>query len=164
MKDLLSEWQGKAVLTLGAFIATETFKLHAVLLAGFGILEFLDCFTKWLAISYEMLTEDDPGMHPSLWLCFKSIPEARRQRRIRSEEMRTLFCSKFLKYVILVIASAVADYMLKATQQSAPFLTIVISYICAVEILSVLENLADSGVQEAGRLIEIINLKLGGKK
>ena len=164
MKDLLTEWQGKLVLTLGAFIATETFKLHAVLLIGFGVLEFLDCFTKWLSISYEMLTEDDPGMHPSLWLCFKSIPEARRQRRIRSEEMRTLFCSKFLKYVILVIASAVADFMLKATNQSAPFLTIVISYICAVEILSVLENLADSGVKDAGRLIEIINLKLGGKK
>ena len=164
MKDLLTEWQGKAVLTIASVIATETFKLHAVLLVGFGVLEFLDCFTKWLSISYEMLTEDDPGMHPSLWLCFKSIPEARRQRRIRSEEMRTLFCSKFLKYMILVIASAVADYMLKSTQQSAPFLTIVISYICAAEILSVLENLSNAGVKEASKLIEIVSLKVGGKK
>lgn len=164
MKDLISEWQGKIVLTVGTIVATETFHLHALLLIGFGVLEFLDCFTKWLAISYEMLTEDDPHMHPSLWLCFKSIPEARRQRRIRSEEMRTLFCSKFLKYMILVIASAVADYMLKATQQSAPFLTIVISYICATEILSVLENLSTAGVKEASKLIELVSLKLGGKK
>lgn len=163
MKELLSEWQGKAVLTVASVIATETFKLHALLFVGFGLLEFLDCFTKWLAIAHEMLIEDDPHMKPSLWLCFKSIPEARRQRRIRSEEMRTLFCSKFLKYMILVIASAVADYMLKATGQSAPFLTIVISYICATEILSVLENLSTAGVQEASKLIEIISLKLGKK-
>ena len=163
MKDILYEWQGKVVLTVGAVIATEAFKLHALLFFGFGLLEALDCFTKWLAISYEMLTEDDPHAHPSLWLCFKSIPEARRQRRISSEEMRTLFCSKILKYLIVVIAAAVADYMLKATQQSAPFLTIVISYICAVEILSVLENLAASGVKEATKLIELVNLKMGKK-
>ncbi len=164
MKEMLEMWQGKIVLTASAVIATETFHLHAALIIGFALLEFLDCFSRWLAISYEMLAEGDPHMHPSLWLCFKNIPEAHRQRRIRSSEMRTLFCSKMLKYLILIIASGIGDYLLKLTKQNALFVTIVVSYICVCELCSVLENLSDAGVAEAGKLIEMIKLKFGGKK
>ena len=164
MKDLLSEWQGKLVLTLGAVVATETFHLHAMLLACFGVLEFLDLFSRWLAISFEMLQEDDPHAHPSLWLCFKSIPEARRQRRINSARMREAFCSKMIKWVILIGGSAAADYMLQLTGQSMKILVVVVSYISATEVLSVLENLGAAGVKDASQLVELINLKLGAKK
>lgn len=164
MKDLLTEWQGKAILTLGAVVATETFHLHAMLLACFGVLEFLDLFSRWLAISFEMLQEDDPHSHPSLWMCFKAIPEARRQRRIRSDEMRERFFSKMLKWIILIGGSAAGDYMLKLTGQSMKILVVVVSYISATEILSVLENLSAAGVKDAGRLIDLINLKFNTKK
>ena len=164
MKDLLSEWQGKLVLTLGAVVATETFHLHAMLLACFGVLEFLDLFSRWLAISFEMLQEGDPHSHPSLWLCFKSIPEARRQKRINSARMREAFFSKMLKWVILIGGSAAADYMLKLTGQSMKVLVVVVSYISATEVLSVLENLGAAGVKDASRLVDLINLKLGAKK
>ena len=164
MKDLLSEWQGKVVLTIGAVLATETFHLHAALLACFGVLEFLDLFSRWLAISFVMLQEDDPHSHPSLWLCFKSIPEARRQRRINSTKMREAFCSKMLKWVILIGGAAAGDYMLKLTGQSMKILVVVVSYISATEILSVLENLSAAGVKDAGRLIDLINLKFNTKK
>lgn len=164
MKDLLTEWQGKIVLTIGAVLATETFHLHAMLLACFGVLEFLDLFSRWLAISYEMLQEDDPHAHPSLWLCFKSIPEARRQRRINSARMREAFFSKMIKWVILIGGSAAADYMLKLTGQSMKILVVVVSYISATEVLSVLENLGSAGVKDASRLVDLINLKLGTKK
>lgn len=164
MKDLLSEWQGKVVLTVGAVVATETFHLHAMLLACFGVLEFLDLFSRWLAISFEMLQEDDPHSHPSLWLCFKSIPEARRQKRINSARMREAFFSKMIKWVVLIGGSAAADYMLKLTGQSMKILVVVVSYISATEVLSVLENLGAAGVKDASRLVELINLKLGAKK
>lgn len=164
MKDLLTEWQGKVVLTIGAVLATETFHLHAMLLACFGVLEFLDLFSRWLAISFEMLQEDDPHSHPSLWLCFKSIPEARRQKRINSARMREAFFSKMIKWVILIGGSAAADYMLKLTGQSMKVLTVVVSYISATEVLSVLENLGAAGVKDASRLVDLINLKLGTKK
>ena len=165
MKDLLTEWQGKLVLTLGAVLATETFHLHAMLLACFGVLEFLDLFSRWLAISFEMLQEDDPHSHPSLWLCFKSIPEARRQRRINSARMREAFFSKMIKWVVLIGGSAAADYMLKLTGQgNMKILVVVVSYISATEVLSVLENLGAAGVKDASRLVELINLKLGTKK
>ena len=164
MKDLLSEWQGKLVLTVGAVMATETFHLHAMLLACFGVLEFLDLFSRWLAITYEMIQEDDPHSHPSLWLCFKSIPEARRQRRINSTRMREAFCSKMIKWVILIGGSAAADYMLQLTGQSMKILVVVVSYISATEVLSVLENLGAAGVKDASQLVELINLKLGAKK
>ena len=164
MKDLLSEWQGKVVLTVGAVLATETFHLHAMLLACFGVLEFLDLFSRWLAISFEMLQEDDPHAHPSLWLCFKSIPEARRQKRINSARMREAFFSKMIKWVILIGGSAAADYMLKLTGQSMKILVVVVSYISATEVLSVLENLGAAGVKDASRLVDLINLKLGAKK
>lgn len=164
MKDLLSEWQGKVVLTIGAVLATETFHLHAMLLACFGILEFLDLFSRWLAISFEMLQEDDPHSHPSLWLCFKSIPEARRQKRINSARMREAFFSKMIKWVVLIGGSAAADYMLRLTGQSMKILVVTVSYISATEVLSVLENLGAAGVKDASRLVELINLKLGTKK
>lgn len=164
MKDLLSEWQGKIVLTIGAVLATETFHLHAMLLACFGVLEFLDLFSRWLAISFEMLQEGDPHAHPSLWLCLKSIPEARRQRRINSARMREAFFSKMIKWVILIGGSAAADYMLKLTGQSMKILTVVVSYISATEVLSVLENLGAAGVKDASKLVDLINLKLGTKK
>ena len=164
MKDLLLEWQGKVVLTIGAVLATETFHLHAMLLACFGVLEFLDLFSKWLAIACEMLQEDDPHMHPSLWMCFKAIPEARRQRRIRSDEMRERFFSKMLKWIILIGGAAAGDYMLKLTGQSMKILVVVVSYISATEILSVLENLSSAGVKDAGKLIDLINLKFNTKK
>lgn len=164
MKDLLSEWQGKLVLTVGAVLATETFHLHAALLACFGVLEFLDLFSRWLAISFEMLQEDDPHSHPSLWLCFKSIPEARRQKRINSARMREAFFSKMIKWVVLIGGSAAADYMLRLTGQSMKILVVTVSYISATEVLSVLENLGAAGVKDASRLVELINLKLGTKK
>lgn len=164
MKDLLSEWQGKIVLTASAVAATEAFHLHAALLACFGVLEFLDLFSKWLAIAFEMIQEDDPHSHPSLWMCFKAIPEARRQRRIRSDEMRERFFSKMLKWIILIGGAAAGDYMLKLTGQSMKILVVVVSYISATEILSVLENLSLAGVKDAGRLIDLINLKIGTKK
>lgn len=164
MKELLSEWQGKAVLTIGAVVATETFHLHAALLACFGVLEFLDLFSRWLAISFEMLQEDDPHSHPSLWMCLKSIPEARRQKRINSARMREAFFSKMIKWVILIGGSAAADYMLKLTGQSMKVLVVVVSYISATEVLSVLENLGAAGVKDAERLVDLINLKLGAKK
>ena len=151
-------------MTIGAVLATETFHLHAMLLACFGVLEFLDLFSRWLAISFEMLQEDDPHSHPSLWLCFKSIPEARRQKRINSARMREAFFSKMIKWVILIGGSAAADYMLKLTGQSMKILVVVVSYISATEVLSVLENLGAAGVKDASRLVDLINLKLGTKK
>lgn len=164
MKELLSGLQGKIVLTAGAVAATEAFHLHAALLACFGILEFLDLFSKWLSIAFEMIQEDDPHSHPSLWMCFKAIPEARRQRRIRSDEMRDRFFSKMLKWIILIGGAAAGDYMLKLTGQSMKILVVVVSYISATEILSVLENLSAAGVKDAGRLIDLINLKFNTKK
>ena len=160
MKDLLSEWQGKIVLTIGTVVATETFHLHAMLLACFGILEFLDLFSRWLAIAFEMLQEDDPHSHPSLWLCFKSIPEARRQHRISSDKMRERFFSKMLKWLILIGGAAAADYMLKLTGQSVKVLVVVVSYISATEVLSILENLSSAGVKDAATLVDLINLKV----
>ena len=165
MKEFLSGLQGKIVLTASAVAATEAFHLHAALLACFGILEFLDLFSKWLAIAFEMIQEDDPHSHPSLWMCFKAIPEARRQRRIRSDEMRERFFSKMLKWIILIGGAAAADYMLKLTGQgNMKVLVVVVSYISATEILSVLENLSAAGVKDAGRLIDLINLKFNTKK
>lgn len=63
-----------------------TLEKQLAMLLLFGILIFLDCFTRWIAISHAYLVSC--GRQPTFLEAVCGIREARRQRLISSEIMK----------------------------------------------------------------------------
>lgn len=63
-----------------------TLEKQLAMLLLFGILIFLDCFTRWIAISHAHLVSC--GRQPTFLEAVCGIREARRQRLISSEIMK----------------------------------------------------------------------------
>jgi phage-related holin len=164
LQNLVEAWPAKAVATLISLFVSEIFQLHLHLFLLFVLLEFIDCFTKWLALSYKLIMDNDANAEPSLWDCVKNIPNAHRAEYIQSEVMRKQFANKMLTYLILIIAAGTGDYIIRLTHKPDMLLSLVVTYISATELLSVLENLNDAGVSMAAALLTFIKgkISLGG--
>lgn len=134
-----------------AGIAFLSFERQILMLLVFIFLVFMDCFTRWTAISSTMLRcrgEKNPG----LWEAVKSIPEARRQGLIKSAVMKKQGMEKIILYNLSVLTSVATDFLLQSSG-SAPFLMgAVVSYLAVTESLSIVENLSDAGVGNLGAL------------
>lgn len=124
---------------------------HAALFTAFSLLVALDLFTKFIALSYELIKAQGDD-EPSLFDAVKAIPEAHRQRVINSYEMRTKFTRKIITYIIVVMAAGIVDFMIG----HANFGPMVIAYLASAELLSIVENLDDAGVSAVHDLVAII--------
>jgi formate-dependent nitrite reductase membrane component NrfD len=135
-----------------AGIAFLSFERQILMLLVFIFLVFMDCFTRWTAISSSMLRcggEDNPG----LWEAVKAIPEARRQGLIKSAVMKKQGIEKIILYNLSVLTAAATDFLLQSSGNT-PFLTsAVVSYLAVTESLSIVENLSDAGVGNLGALV-----------
>lgn len=49
VKTLAEAWPAKLMATAAGVILSEVFQLHLHLILLFALLEFVDCFSKWLA-------------------------------------------------------------------------------------------------------------------
>lgn len=123
-----------------------------MLLIFIGLL-FLDCGTRWMAISYGRLKEIGED-HAGLWQVIKEIPAARRLGLISSQVMKRRGIEKMVLYLLTVMAAAGADFMLKESGGVAYLSEAVIGYLAVTEFLSIIENLSDAGVESMGTLLK----------
>ena len=140
---------------LGAIIATLLYK-HVIMFYCFVGLVFLDCFTRWLAISHDYLVANEKKEKPSLWKSFCSISRARAAGKISSTIMRERGLSKIMVYIVAVFTSAISDKLLLSIGSQPWLVSLIIGYLTVTEALSVVENLSDAGVGSLGRIIDKI--------
>ena len=161
LKTLTEAWPAKIAATFIGFIVSELFQLHLHLFLLFALLEFIDCGTKWLALAYLYIKDQDASSKPTLWDCIKGIPAAHRANYIKSETMRKQFGNKMLTYLILIVSAGTGDYVIRLIGKTDILLSLVVTYISATEFLSVLENLNDAGVSMAASILAMVKQKTG---
>lgn len=127
---------------------------HAALFFAFGMVVFLDLFTRWLAISHKRLiaTREEGGLINA----FLGIPAAHRAGLINSYVMRKTFFSKMFTYLLLIFVASLVDYMVCRSGGNAIASSTVITYLAMTELLSVVENLDEAGVSAVHDLIQAI--------
>lgn len=140
---------------LGAIIVALLYK-HVIMFYCFVGLVFLDCFTRWLAISHDYLVANEKKEKPSLWKSFCSISRARAAGKISSTIMRERGLSKIMVYIVAVFTSAISDKLLLSIGSQPWLVSLIIGYLTVTEALSVVENLSDAGVGSLGRIIDKI--------
>ena len=144
---------------LGAIIAALLYK-HVIMFYCFVGLVFLDCFTRWLAISHDYLVANEKKEKPSLWKSFCSISRARAAGKISSTIMRERGLSKIMVYIVAVFNSAISDKLLLSIGSQPWLVSLIIGYLTVTEALSVVENLSDAGVGSLGRIIDKIKSRI----
>ena len=144
---------------LGAIIAALLYK-HVIMFYCFVGLVFLDCFTRWLAISHDYLVANEKKEKPSLWKSFCSISRARAAGKISSTIMRERGLSKIMVYIVAVFTSAISDKLLLSRGSQPWLVSLIIGYLTVTEALSVVENLSDAGVGSLGRIIDKIKCRI----
>jgi phage-related holin len=156
IRSLQDVWVVKLITSF--FLAT-IYNLHVQLICAFAVLVFLDLGTKWLALSKMHL--ENSGKEVSIIKEIKNIPAARRAGYIKSTVMKNRFIGKMFIYCLLTFCGGVVDLMLIAQGRPPMAVSLVVGYLSVNELLSIVENLQDAGVEEAKRLKEIIDRKLG---
>ena len=144
---------------LGAIIAALLYK-HVIMFYCFVGLVFLDCLTRWLAISHDYLVANEKKEKPSLWKSFCSISRARAAGTISSTIMRERGLSKIMVYIVAVFTSAISDKLLLSIGSQPWLVSLIIGYLTVTEALSVVENLSDAGVGSLGRIIDKIKCRI----
>lgn len=133
---------------------------HAQIFVAFFTLVCLDLATKWISLSRQYLT-DRGWTAPTLWQVLWHFRAARRAGYIKSDMMRTRFVPKILTYFAVVAAAVLLDFILLKTHAPAFAATLVIGYLAITEFISILENMQESGVDEAGALVDLIRKRSG---
>lgn len=150
--DRLSEWWFVKVLAGACLLPLQR---HVALISLFAIVVALDLLAKWLALAYGYLREQCVRSW-DLWSCFLSIPMAQRAGVIRSDAMRKHFCGKMAVYLILIIGGIIGDQMLIMVGEDAFFVSLCVSYLVVSEMISIVENLNDAGVDVMVGLIDLL--------
>lgn len=145
----LSDWW---ILKLGLSGILIELQFHFTVFLLFCLLVILDLSTKWIALAKQVIEKENP----SVWEEIKAIPLAHREGIISSDVMKTRFVCKIMVYIIIVIGSGVADIVLEYVGKPDFFITLAIGYLAASELLSIVENLDEAGVDGLKDLIELI--------
>ena len=135
----------------------------AVIFLFFIALAVIDIITRCIAMSAALWKDTYPAAivekRGNLWNYIKWIPSAHRWRYIDSEAMRLGFCSKLLVYMLLIIAAFFGDMALAVKGIPQAFTVLVVAALAFTEMLSVLENLGEAGVNVAKDLRAIVQKK-----
>ncbi len=148
-----------AVKFVGASIVGAACSMHGQLLLAFVGLIIIDLVTKWIALSKEYLTKRKRKKNVTLWQCVVNIPAARSAGYIKSEAMKHRFLGKIIVYLLVVFAGALADNIMMTMGKPQWAVVLLVGYLSVTELISILENLQDAGVEEAGQLHDIIEKK-----
>lgn len=155
LQNLTVGWSIKAF--IAAVLALLLHK-HSVLFLAFSMLVVLDCVTKWIEISYKQLCS--MGKEPTLIRAILGVPAARRQGKITSEVMKHRFLGKLFIYLSCVFSAGVVDLVMKQLNVEQWTVTLAVSYLVAIELLSIVENLSGAGCENLGGLATAIKKKL----
>ena len=156
-QKLQEAWILKVCLSCAVTVAIHE---HAQIFTAFVALVFVDLFSKWLSLSRQRLV-DHGEQSPNLWKVLCGLRAARHDGYIRSDAMRTRFVHKILGYVVVVASAVVLDFMLTHSHAPTFATTVVIGYLAITEFISILENMQESGVEEAGALVDLIRKRSG---
>ena len=91
----------------------------------------------------------------------KGIKKARSEGLISSDVMKHRFIGKIAVYIICTVAAATADLTMLQMAKPVWVVSTVISYLVLTELLSIIENLNDAGIEAVQGLVEL--LKRSGK-
>ncbi|MDU2063792.1 MAG: phage holin family protein [Sporomusaceae bacterium] len=136
------------------FLVGAATSIHGVALTAFIVLVVIDLFSKWIALAYAHLK--DCNKENDLFSCIADIPGAIKAGYINSDEMKHRFAGKIIVYMILTFMAVNVDTLLFASGESPIILKVVWSYLAATEAMSVLENLRDAGIEQAGSLLSFL--------
>ncbi len=141
---------------IGASVVGGVCSMHGQLLLAFVALIVIDLITKWIALSKEYLVKRKRRKNPTFWQCVTAIPAARKAGYIKSETMKHRFLGKIAVYLLVVFAGAAADHIMLTLDKPQWAVLLLVGYLSVTELVSILENLQDAGVEEAGQLHDII--------
>ena len=137
---------------LGAILAILLQK-HVILFFSFTVLVFIDCFSRWMAISHDYLQNSRGIAEPTVIDDIKGIKAARSAGKIDSSTMKQRGLGKIIVYVICAIVAAVGDVMMHFSNNPSWMVSLVIGYMVVTEALSIVENLSDAGVKSLDKLL-----------
>ena len=143
----------------GATVVGAACSMHGQLLLAFVTLIIVDLVTKWIALSHDYLTKRKRKKNPTLWQCVVNSPAARAAGYIKSEAMKHRFLGKIIVYILVIFAGATVDNMMVAMDKPQWAVVLLAGYLSITELISIVENLQDAGVEEAEQLHNILEKK-----
>lgn len=153
-------WQGVSYKTVAAAILVILLHKHAVLFMAFTALVFIDCFTRWMSLSYKRLQQTGVEF-PTVMQIIIGIKAARSEGLISSEVMKHRFVGKVIVYILCVLAAVLVDVCMIALHQPSWAVPLVAGYLVVTELLSICENLNDAGIEAVQGLVNIIKKRRG---
>ena len=148
-----------AVKLVGAAFMGVACSMHGQILLAFVGLVVIDLLTKWIALSRQHLMKRKRKTPPTLWQCFCNILKARKAGYIKSEVMKHRFLGKILVYFLVAFADGLADYIMTVMEKPTWAVLLLVGYLSVTELISIMENLQDAGVEEVEKLHEILEKK-----
>lgn len=152
-------WHGISYKSIAAAILAVLLHKHAVLFIAFSALVFIDCFTRWMSLSYKRL--QGMGQTPSVMQIIGGIEAARAEGLISSEVMKHRFVGKLIVYILCVLASVLVDVCMIALHQPPWAVPLVAGYLVVTELLSICENLDDAGIEAVGEIAALVKRRRG---
>ena len=152
-------WHGISYKSIAAAILAILLHKHAVLFIAFSALLFIDCFTRWMSLSYKRL--QGMGQTPSVIQIIGGIEAARAEGLISSEVMKHRFVGKLIVYILCVLAAVLVDVCMIALHQPPWAVPLVAGYLVVTELLSICENLDDAGIEAVGESAALVKRRRG---
>jgi phage-related holin len=152
-------WHGISYKSIAAAILAILLHKHAVLFIAFSALVFIDCFTRWMSLSYKRL--QGMGQTPSVMQIIGGIEAARAEGLISSEVMKHRFVGKVIVYILCVLAAVLVDLAMITLHQPVWAVPLVAGYLVITELLSICENLNDAGIEAVQGLVNAIKKRRG---
>lgn len=152
-------WHGISYKSIAAAILAILLHKHAVLFIAFSALVFIDCFTRWMSLSYKRL--QGMGQTPSIMQIIGGIEAARAEGLISSEVMKHRFVGKLIIYILCVLAAVLVDVCMIALHQPPWAVPLVAGYLVVTELLSICENLNDAGIEAVGEIAALVKRRRG---
>lgn len=152
-------WHGISYKSIAAAILAILLHKHAVLFIAFSALVFIDCFTRWMSLSYKRL--QGMGQTPSVMQIIGGIEAARAEGLISSEVIKHRFVGKLIVYILCVLAAVLVDVCMIALHQPPWAVPLVAGYLVVTELLSICENLNDAGIEAVQGLVNVIKKRRG---
>lgn len=151
--------EGVSYKSLIAALLAILFHKHSVLFLAFSALVFIDCFTRWMSLSYKRL--QGMGQTPSVMQIIGGIEAARAEGLISSEVMKHRFVGKLIVYILCVLAAVLVDVCMIALHQPPWAVPLVAGYLVVTELLSICENLNDAGIEAVGEIAALVKRRRG---
>ena len=152
-------WHGISYKSIAAAILAILLHKHAVLFIAFSALVFIDCFTRWMSLSYKRL--QGMGQTPSVMQIIGGIEAARAEGLISSEVMKHRFVGKLIVYILFVLAAGLVDVFMIALHQPPWAVPLVAGYLVVTALLSICENLNDAGIEAVGEIAALVKRRRG---